>query len=117
LVLQAAVLSQNSARVQIGGHGFFATTPGLSPRQFMTILNVYNNNPLIDGRQSERAMLVRKGVQLLLHEMRHAVLPESSLASTPEAFTLNQANGLMREFKRRLELAKRTLDMAECTYD
>ena len=47
----------------------------------MTILNVYNNNPLIDGRQSERAMLVRKGVQLLLHDMRHAVLPELPLAS------------------------------------
>ena len=47
----------------------------------MTILSVYNNNPLIDGRQSERAMLVRKGVQLLLHEMRHAVLPELQLAS------------------------------------
>jgi len=47
----------------------------------MTILSLYNNNPLIDGRQSERAMLVRKGVQLLLHEMRHAVLPEMSLTS------------------------------------
>lgn len=47
----------------------------------MTILNVYNNNPLIDGRQSERAMFVRKGMQLLLHEMRHAVLPELPLAS------------------------------------
>jgi hypothetical protein len=47
----------------------------------MTILSVYNNNPLIDGRQSERAMLVRKGVQLLLHEMRHAVLPELPLSS------------------------------------
>jgi len=47
----------------------------------MTILSLYNNNPLIDGRQSERAMLVRKGVQILLHEMRHAVLPELPLAS------------------------------------
>lgn len=47
----------------------------------MTILSLYNNNPLIDGRQSERAMLVRKGVQILLHEMRHAVLPELSLTS------------------------------------
>ncbi|MGO4437165.1 MmcB family DNA repair protein [Rhizobium sp. RAF56] len=47
----------------------------------MTILSLYNNNPLIDGRQSERAMLVRKGVQKLLHEMRHAVLPELPLAS------------------------------------
>lgn len=46
----------------------------------MTILSLYNNNPLIDGRQSERAMLVRKGAQRLLHEMRHAVLPELTLA-------------------------------------
>lgn len=47
----------------------------------MTILSVYNNNPLIDGRQSERALLVRRGVQILLRDMRHAVLPELSLAS------------------------------------
>jgi len=47
----------------------------------MTILSLYNNNPLIDGRQSERAMLVRKGVQILLHEMRHVVLAEMSLTS------------------------------------
>ncbi len=38
-------------------------------------------NPLIDGRQSERAMLVRRGVQRLLTEMRAHVLPELSLAS------------------------------------
>ena len=42
----------------------------------MTILSVINNNPLIDGRQSARAMMVRKGVQILLHDMRHAILPE-----------------------------------------
>ena len=47
----------------------------------MTILSIVNNNPLIDGRQSERAMLVRRGVQILLNEMRHSVLPELSLAS------------------------------------
>ncbi|MET0746650.1 MAG: MmcB family DNA repair protein [Rhizobium sp.] len=46
----------------------------------MTILSLYTNNPLIDRRQSERAMLVRKGTQLLLHDMRHAVLPELTLA-------------------------------------
>lgn len=38
-------------------------------------------NPLIDGRQSERAMLVRRGVQRLLTEMRAHVLPELCLAS------------------------------------
>ena len=47
----------------------------------MTILSVTNSNPLIDGRQSEKAMLVRRGVQRMLHEMRHAVLPELPLAS------------------------------------
>ncbi len=38
-------------------------------------------NPLIDGRQSERAMLVRRGVQRLLTEMGAHVLPELSLAT------------------------------------
>lgn len=47
----------------------------------MTILSIHNDNPLIDGRQSERAMLVRRGVQRLLSSMRHAALPELSLSS------------------------------------
>ena len=47
----------------------------------MTILSIINNNPLIDGRQSANAMLVRRGVQILLHEMRHSVLPELPLSS------------------------------------
>jgi hypothetical protein len=47
----------------------------------MTILSIAVNNPLIDGRQSERAMLVRRGVQVLLHDMRLAVLPELQLAN------------------------------------
>lgn len=47
----------------------------------MTILSIAAKNPLIDGRQSDRAMLVRRGVQILLHDMRHAILPELSLAS------------------------------------
>ncbi|HLP66196.1 MAG TPA: MmcB family DNA repair protein [Rhizobium sp.] len=47
----------------------------------MTILSIAVNNPLIDGRQSERALLVRRGVQVLLSDMRQAVLPELSLAS------------------------------------
>jgi len=47
----------------------------------MTILSVYNNNPLIDGRQSDRAMMVRRGVQILMREMRLSVLPELSLSS------------------------------------
>ncbi len=47
----------------------------------MTILSIAVNNPLIDGRQSERALLVRRGVQVLLSDMRQAVLPELSLSS------------------------------------
>ncbi|MGV8939862.1 MAG: MmcB family DNA repair protein [Allorhizobium sp.] len=47
----------------------------------MTILSVMANNPLIDGRQSERALMVRRGVQVLLNELRLATLPELSLAS------------------------------------
>ncbi len=47
----------------------------------MTILSIAVNNPLIDGRQSHRAMLVRRGVQILMHEMRLAVLPELALAN------------------------------------
>lgn len=47
----------------------------------MTILSIAAKNPLIDGRQSDRAMLVRRGVQILLNDMRHAILPEMPLAS------------------------------------
>lgn len=47
----------------------------------MTIVSLHNDNPLLDGRQSERAMMVRRGVQRMLAEMRHAVLPELTLAS------------------------------------
>ena len=47
----------------------------------MTIVSLHNDNPLIDGRQSDRAMMVRRGVQRMLMEMRHAVLPELTLAS------------------------------------
>jgi hypothetical protein len=38
-------------------------------------------SPLIDGRQSENAMLVRRGVQRLFLELGLAVLPELPLAS------------------------------------
>ena len=47
----------------------------------MTIVSIHNDNPLLDGRQSDRAMMVRRGVQRMLTEMRHAVLPELTLAS------------------------------------
>ncbi len=47
----------------------------------MPIVSPIPLNPLIDGRQSERAMLVRRGVQRLLREMGAHVLPELSLAT------------------------------------
>lgn len=46
----------------------------------MTILSIAGGHPLLDGRQSHNAMLVRRGVQSLLHEMRLASLPELSLS-------------------------------------
>lgn len=46
----------------------------------MPIVNALRSNPLIDGRQSERAMIVRRGVQRLLATMGAHVLPEISLA-------------------------------------
>ncbi len=47
----------------------------------MPIVSPIPLNPLVDGRQSERAMVVRRGVQRLLMEMGAHVLPEISLAS------------------------------------
>src|SRR5690606_7332065 len=47
----------------------------------MTLIRIAHSNPLVDGRQSARAMMVRRGVQTLLHDMRHAVLPELVLAN------------------------------------
>jgi hypothetical protein len=47
----------------------------------MTLLSVSTNNPLIDGRQSDRAMMVRRGVQVLLADLRFAVLPELTLSN------------------------------------
>ncbi|WP_274626619.1 MmcB family DNA repair protein [Arvimicrobium flavum] len=47
----------------------------------MPIVSPILQNPLADGRQSERAMVVRRGVQRLLSQMGAHVLPEISLAS------------------------------------
>jgi hypothetical protein len=46
----------------------------------MPIVSPLSVNPLADGRQSERAMVIRRGVQRLLAEMGARVLPELSLA-------------------------------------
>ncbi len=47
----------------------------------MPIVSPFSTNPLADGRQSDRALLVRRGVQRLLMDMGAVVLPELSLAS------------------------------------
>ena len=47
----------------------------------MPLVSPVSVNPLIDGRQSARAMLVRRGVQRLLSDMGMHVLPELSLAT------------------------------------
>jgi hypothetical protein len=47
----------------------------------MPIVSPIPRNPLADGRQSERAMVVRRGVQRLLTEMGAAVIPEISLVT------------------------------------
>ncbi|MEX0957277.1 MAG: MmcB family DNA repair protein [Dehalococcoidia bacterium] len=45
----------------------------------MPIVSPFAVNPLADGRQSDRALLVRRGVQRLLLEAGAAALPELSL--------------------------------------
>lgn len=47
----------------------------------MPIVSPVALNPLADGRQSERAMLVRRGVQRLLIEMGAVAIPELCLAT------------------------------------
>jgi hypothetical protein len=47
----------------------------------MPLVSPLASNPLLDGRQSERAMIIRRGVQRMLLAMGAHVLPELSLAS------------------------------------
>ena len=47
----------------------------------MPIVSPFVQNPLADGRQSERAMIVRRGVQRLMRDMGAHVLPELSLVT------------------------------------
>lgn len=47
----------------------------------MPLVSPVRSSPLVDGRQSENAMLVRRGVQRLFLEMGLAVVPELPLAS------------------------------------
>ncbi|MBW3099086.1 MmcB family DNA repair protein [Pseudohoeflea coraliihabitans] len=47
----------------------------------MPIISPHKSSPLLDGRQSDRAMLVRRGIQRLFLSMRISLLPEMTLAS------------------------------------
>lgn len=47
----------------------------------MPIVSPIPHNPLVDGRQSERAMVIRRGVQRLLLAMGAHVLPELCLST------------------------------------
>ncbi|MEF2072138.1 MmcB family DNA repair protein [Consotaella aegiceratis] len=47
----------------------------------MPLVFPHRVDPLIDGRQSERALMVRRGVQRLMMERRISLLPEVPLAS------------------------------------
>ena len=47
----------------------------------MPIVSPILQNPLVDGRQSERAMVVRRGVQRLLSEMGATLIPELCLVT------------------------------------
>ncbi|MBX9456936.1 MAG: MmcB family DNA repair protein [Rhizobium sp.] len=47
----------------------------------MAIISLHGDNPLKDGRQSARAMQIRRGMQRQLIEMRHVTLPELPLRS------------------------------------
>ena len=47
----------------------------------MAIITPHKTSPLIDGRQSDRALLLRRGVQRFFYEMRVSLLPEMTLAS------------------------------------
>lgn len=57
----------------------------------MTLVSLHKDNPLVDGRQSERAMMVRRGVQRLFADLSHAVLAEMTLASGRRADLISLA--------------------------
>lgn len=51
------------------------------PGNAMTIVSVVTNEPLQDGRQSERALAIRRGLQRMFFEMKCATVPELTLAN------------------------------------
>lgn len=57
----------------------FETKQELRPLPPMPIVTVQQNNPFVDGRQSERALSVRRGVERYFHRSGWATLPEMTL--------------------------------------
>ena len=47
----------------------------------MPLVSPFAPDPLVDGRQSERAMMVRRGVQRLMQTLNVSMLPEMPLDS------------------------------------
>lgn len=47
----------------------------------MPIISPHSDNPLVDGRQSDRALMIRRGVQRLFSDLRVSMVPELTLAS------------------------------------
>ncbi|ORE92345.1 MmcB family DNA repair protein [Aurantimonas sp. 22II-16-19i] len=47
----------------------------------MPLVSPFAPDPLVDGRQSDRAMMVRRGVQRLMQNLNVAMLPEMPLDS------------------------------------
>jgi len=74
----------------------------------MAILSIHGDNPLKDGRQSARALAVRRGMQRRLIDMRHVTLPELSLRSGRRADIVTLSDGT-----RRFHLCGRHADMLE----
>lgn len=59
----------------------------------MARFSPHKASPLIGVRQSERVVLVRKGSQMLLHQLRHATVPELTLASSSRASLIGLTEG------------------------
>lgn len=63
----------------VATHGLFATYFRPEPAFSMTIVSVGIHDPLTDGRQSARALMVRRGVCAFLENLLHTPLPELPL--------------------------------------
>lgn len=72
----------------------------------MPLVSPHRREPLVDGRQSERAMRVRRGVQRMMVSRRVSVLPEIPLVSGRRADLLcltDEGEFLIVEIKSSIE--------------